>query len=296
MSPRKSSRVGSLSRHYKRVLLFGFQGSWKSAANTIQSSPVSVTFERSTVENSCRKDTAEGISLQWRKWEGNREATVGCSGVTEAAAKQQEAVRRKTILNFSDIIVLQSRVSVLKSQKQASYEAWSEIGVKERSLGDEIKGRSKEWLGNREAEAEPQKNQVGQGRLRKLSMDECRQAGGSKMPAKLRASERPLQLTACAPAHQASQNFFDRLGRSVFLRRRNHLSTFLTGRSHCLAKLISSPWKTGEEVGFRFRFEGQKAPGPSGLGHHRTSPEVPGKPRSVQAKASFSKLNSAIHS
>ena len=82
--------------------------------------------------------------------------------------------------------------------------------------------------------------------------------GGSELPAELSSGERPLLLMACAPAHQASQNFFDRLGRSVFLRRRNQLSTFLTGRSHRLAKLSSSPWKRGEEAGFRSRFEGQK--------------------------------------
>lgn len=65
----------------------------------------------------------------------------------------------------------------------------------------------------------------------------------------LSSGDRLLLLTACAPTHLASQNFFDRLGRSVFLRRRNHLSTFRTGRSHCLAKEISSPWKTTRQQG-----------------------------------------------
>ena len=80
--------------------------------------------------------------------------------------------------------------------------------------------------------------------------------GVSDLPAELSSSERPLLLIACAPAHQASQNFFDRLGRSAFLRQRNHLSTFLTGRSHRLAKLIRAPWKTGKAAVIRSRSEG----------------------------------------
>lgn len=81
---------------------------------------------------------------------------------------------------------------------------------------------------------------MGQGRPRLPSVQ-----GGTE----LSSGDRLLLPTARAPTHQASQNFFDRLGRSVFLRRRNHLSTFLTGRSHCWAKVISSPWKTTRPQG-----------------------------------------------
>lgn len=81
--------------------------------------------------------------------------------------------------------------------------------------------------------------------------------GSSELPTELSSGGRPLLLMACAAAHQASQNFLDRLALSVFLRRRNHLSTLLSGRSHCLAKLSSSPWKRGENAGFRPSLEGQ---------------------------------------
>lgn len=92
---------------------------------------------------------------------------------------------------------------------------------------------------------------------------------------------------ACAPAHQASLNFFDRLGRSMFLRRRNHFSTFLTGRSHCLAKLSSSAWKTGEAA----RSDPDSKVRQGNISHD--PPESPaGAPgKSVQAKASFWKLS-----